>query len=50
MRDFCLLDYLSWKLGLPYLSEIRSLSAAGRWRLGYILEAKTHLADFPEAE
>lgn len=29
MRDFCLLDYLSWKLGLPYLSELRTLPEAG---------------------
>lgn len=50
MRDFCLLDYLSWKLGLPYLSELRTLPEAGRSRLGYILKEKTELKDFPEAE
>lgn len=50
MSGFCLLDYLSWKLGLLYLSDLRTLPEDGRSRLRHILKERIELKDFPEAE
>lgn len=39
IADMSLLDYLAWRAGCDYLSDLRSLSRAQRLRLAQALEA-----------
>lgn len=50
MKDFCLLDYLAWKLHLEYLSELKELSLTNRRRVADILSALEGYDEFYPAE
>ena len=50
MRDFCLLDYLAWKLHLVYLSDLRKLSLTDKRRIADILSKLTDFTEFYPVE